>query len=188
MEECICVILEIQGNEVTAHACEIDVRNHECFVDPSVFVAFGSRIAGVAKPVSLTVENRCVARIIVVNVALRHGRISTLFVSETFRIVLKGFFANSRWRTTVHIGRCRRVDRGFDVEVNRRVSVVVGVHTDIIDALCVQAARFEEVNGFDCWVKEIERRDICNDVIVDVLLIPSIVGHRSGEPIRGVVQ
>ena len=188
MEKRISVILEIQGNEVAAHACEIDVGNHECFVGPSVFITFRSRIARVAKPVSLTVENRRVARIIVVNISLWYGRISTLFVSETLCIVLKGFFANSRWRTAVHVGRCRRVDRGFDVEVNRRVSVVVGVHTDIIDALCIQAARFEEVNGFDCWVKEIERRDICNDVIVDVLLIPSIVGHRSGEPIRGVVQ
>ena len=55
--EGVSVVLEIQGDEVTAHVRQIDVGDGEGLVCPSVVVSVGTGITGVAEPVGIVVEN-----------------------------------------------------------------------------------------------------------------------------------
>ena len=123
--EGVSVILEVEGDEVATHAGQIDVRDGEGFVGPSIVITQGSGITRVAEPVGVVVEDLSGTAVLVVNRTLG---LLVLFVSVALRATLKRLFANSRGRTTVHIGRRGGVDRRFDVKVHRRISVVVGDH------------------------------------------------------------
>ena len=99
--ECVCIILEIQGDEIAAHRGQVDVWNGEGFVCPCVAVAICTGVTGVAEPVRIVVEDRVLASRFIVNDTLW---ISAFSVSITVRSAFKVFFTQSVWCTTVHVG------------------------------------------------------------------------------------
>ena len=101
---------------------------------------------------------------------------------------LKGLLTNCGGRTTIHVRRCCGEHRRFNIKVDLGVSIVVGVHSNVIHALCIQTPRLEEINGLNHGVIEIERRDIRNDIVVDGLFIPTVACQFRRNTVRGVVQ
>ena len=55
--ESVSIVLKVERHEIAAHACQINVRDCERLVGPSIVVAERTGITRVAKPVGVVVEN-----------------------------------------------------------------------------------------------------------------------------------
>ena len=89
--EGVSIVLEVERNEIAAHAREVDVGDGEGFVRPGIVVAKGAGITGVAEPVGVVVENLGRTRVFVVDGTLW---LLVLLVAVAFAAALEGFLTD----------------------------------------------------------------------------------------------
>ena len=172
--EGVCVILEVQGNEITRHACQVDTRNGQGFVLPQVTVSLGCGVTWVAKPVGVVVEDEVAASRLVVDSTLR---VTIIAVDVSVGATLKGLLTDNCRCTAKNVGwRCGE-HCCLDVEVNQGVTPVVCNDVNVEHAFCVETTRVEVINSFNRRVVEIERLDVTNDLVIDALLVPCMVAQ-----------
>jgi len=172
--EGVCVILKVQRNEITRHACQVDTRNGQGFVLPQVAVSLGCSITWVAKPIGVVVEDEVAAGRLVVDSTLR---VAIIAVDVSIGTTLKGFLTDNCRCTAKNVGwRCGE-HCCLDIEINHGVTPVVCNDINVKHAFCIETTRVEVINSFNRRVVEIERLDVTNDLIIDALLIPCMVAQ-----------
>ena len=186
--EGVCVVLEVEGDEIAAHRCQVNVWNNQRFVGPCIVIAVGRGVTGMTEPVGVVVEDICRTGVFVVDGALRLQSVSLLGVAITLATSFKRFLTNSRRSATVNVGRCCGVNCCFNTKVNWGITVVVGGDADVKGTFSIEPTWLEEINRFNSWVVEIERRHITSGVVVNWLFIPSIARQRSRNTIGRVVE
>ena len=89
--ESISIVLEVERNEIAAHARQVDVGDGERFVGPGIVVAEGAGITGMAEPVGVVVEDLRRTRVFVVDGALW---LLVFLVAVAFTAALEGFLTD----------------------------------------------------------------------------------------------
>ena len=137
------------------------------------------------EPVGVVVEDDIVTGRLVVNGPLW---IAIVTVDVSVGTTLEGFLTDDCRCAAQNVGRRCREDGCLDIVVNHGVPPVVGNDIDVEYSFSVQATGVEVINAFDCWVVQVERLDVADDLVIHTLLVPCMVAESCGDSVNRIVE
>ena len=183
-EEGVRVVLEVECDEVTGHGRHVNVGDGHGLV-PLFAVSVGGGVTGVTEPVGSLAKHGFAAGGFGVD-----GPVGVAVVGEAVALTggLEGLLAHLTWRTAVDVRGQSREDRGLDVEVHFGVAPVVRGDDDVEGVLGIERASTEVFDAFNGGVVDVERRQVAHGVVVEVLLVPRVVGQHRRDTVGRVVH